>query len=444
MLFQPREWPAGNDHRFRCYAQSVQPARLLQPRHFDTFHCIGSDCEDTCCVGWLVHVDKATYEKYQTFSDPKWGPALRTLTTINENASGDDDYAKIIFNGAACSFLSGGLCSIQHTLGESYLPNMCATYPRVMNRVDDVLQRSLDLSCPEAARVALLDPLPMEFDEQEYVDGSIRHATYPALDLAGLKDSPEPYLFFRGLRRLVISVLQNRSQPIWRRLFRLGCLFEKLNEIDSRDKDSTRLKVLQQYADSLDDNTPGEPVPALARPAEQLEVVLELIVARISTDFNPRSFLDCYKQFMDGLQWTSISTMGEIGARYAEAYAQYYAPFMSRHEHILEHYLVNYAHRTLLPLGLPESNQRLANARVPSLVSAQYMLMVAYYAITQTLLIGMAGFHKDAFGAEQVIRLIQTGSKTFEHSLTYPGRVIDMLAGKALISPAALCVLTRN
>src|SRR5579872_1594349 len=129
--------------------------KLLQPGYFDAFHCIGGDCEDTCCVGWTVHVDKPTYDKYQNCSDPELGPSLRTLITINEKSSNDDDYAQIVFTAAGCSFLSEGLCSIQQRLGESHLSNMCATYPRVMNRVGEVVQRSLDLSCPEAARVAL-------------------------------------------------------------------------------------------------------------------------------------------------------------------------------------------------------------------------------------------------------------------------------------------------
>ena len=181
-----------------------------------------------------------------------------------------------------------------------------------------------------------------------------------------------------------------------------------------------------------------------ANPAAQLEVVLELIVARISSDFNPRRFLECYREFMNGIQWTSKSTMDEIGSRYTEAYSQYYVPLMSRHEHILEHYLVNYAHRTLFPFGLPESNQRLHNDRVPSPIAAQYMLMIAYYAITQTLLIGMAGFHKSAFDVDHVIKLIQSSTKTFEHSLTFPGQVIQMLAGKNMTTSASLCVVIQN
>jgi lysine-N-methylase len=415
----------------------MNSAKLLQPGYFDAFHCIGSACEDTCCVGWVVHVDKPTYDKYQNCSDPQLGPSLRALVTINEKGSNDDDYAKIVFTAAGCSFLSEGLCSIQQRLGESYLSNMCATYPRVMNRVGEIVQRSLDLSCPEAARVALLNPSPMEFHEQEYMDnGSIRVGNFPSLDTSSLKHAPEPYRFFREVRRLVISVLQNRSYPIWKRLFMLGCLCEKLSEPNALHEYMNDLN-----AGALDDlfaKCPAHP------PAIQLEMVLDLIVARISSDGSSRRFLDCYREFMSGIQWTSKSTMEEIGNRCAEAYSQYYLPFMSQHEHIIEHYLVNYAHRTLFPFGLPESNQRIADDRVPSPIAAQYMLMTAHYAITRTLLIGMAGFHKSAFGVDHVIKLIQSCAKTFEHSTTYPGQAIKMLADEDMTTPASLSVLLRN
>lgn len=76
-------------------------------------------------------------------------------------------------------------------------------------------------------------------------------------------------------------------------------------------------------------------------------------------------------------------------------------------------------------------------------MAGQYTLMIAHYAITKTLLIGMAGFHKSAFAVDHVIKLIQSCTKTFEHSTTYPGQVIRMLADKSMISPASLCVLIQ-
>src|SRR6202044_748851 len=79
-----------------CYAQSVpKPSKRLQPRSYHAFRCIGADCEDTCCVGWIVNVDKQTYEAYQRSDDPELGPRLHKLVTINTGHSSDDDYARI-------------------------------------------------------------------------------------------------------------------------------------------------------------------------------------------------------------------------------------------------------------------------------------------------------------------------------------------------------------
>jgi lysine-N-methylase len=430
-----------NPNRSGAKLKAMKPATLLQPDYFDAFHCINSACEDTCCVGWIVHVDKTTYSKYQDCSSPELGPGLRSLVTINEKSSGDEDYARIVPDESGCSFLSQGLCSIQLQLGEPYLSNMCATYPRVMNRVDDVLQRSLDLSCPEAARVVLLNPNPIEFSELTHSDESIRLASYPAVDLSRFRESHERYDCFRDVRRLVVAVLQNRAHPVWKRLFILGCLCEKLDELAN----GADLNVLQDYVDNLNHGLVDDFLEKCpAQPGVQLEAVLELMMARISSEANPRRFLECYQEFIHGLQWTAKSTAEELASRYQEAYSQPYVSLMSRHEHIFEHYLVNYAYRTLFPFGLAESNLRLRNDRVGSPIAAQYMLLVAYYSIVKTLLIGMAGFHKTAFNLDHVIKLIQSCAKTFEHSLTYPGQVIEMLAEKSMTTPGSLCVLIRN
>ena len=57
------------------------------------------------------------------------------------------------------------MCRIQLRLGEEFLSDICVTYPRVANLVNNVLEKSATMSCPEAARLALLNPDEMEFDE---------------------------------------------------------------------------------------------------------------------------------------------------------------------------------------------------------------------------------------------------------------------------------------
>src|SRR5689334_5783082 len=119
--------------------------RSLEPRHFAEFRCLGADCEDTCCDGWAVTIDKRTYAKYLHCPDVEWRGRFQNFVTINTADPTDQDYARIQLAGTTCPFLSEGLCSIHRDLGEGYLSVTCASFPRVWNAVDETLEKSLDL-----------------------------------------------------------------------------------------------------------------------------------------------------------------------------------------------------------------------------------------------------------------------------------------------------------
>jgi lysine-N-methylase len=422
----------------------LKPVKRLQPRSYHAFRCIGADCEDTCCVGWIVNVDKPTYEAYQRCDHPELGPRLHELVTINTDSTSDDNYARIKLNGPSCPFFSEGLCSIQKSLGEDHLSLMCSAYPRVMNVVDDVLQRSLDLSCPEAARVVLLDPEPMQFDEEEGPPRDPRLGHLSILRTADGK-SGKPYQYFREIRDFVIWLLQYRAFPLWKRLVILGSLCDQLHAMASAGRSKGTPGILTAYREGVERDLSG---PALEnhtpQPAAQLELVLELIVGRISSDFTAPPLLACYRKFMESMEWTVESSMDDIGRRYAAAHAQYFEPFLSGHQHMLEHYLVSYVHRTLFPLGPQESTRGLSVHHVASTIRDQYLLMMVHYAIVQTLLIGMAAFHKEEFGPKEAILVIQSYTKAFEHSPSFPERSLKILAGKGLKSCTTLANLIRN
>jgi lysine-N-methylase len=128
---------------------------LLVPQYMNQFSCIGSACEDSCCVGWRVSIDQPTYKKYNRVQDRDMKPLLdKNVTRVRSNGS-TENYAKIkMDNKNCCSFLTEDkLCSVQLRLGEDYLSNVCSTYPRVSNRVNGVLEKSATMSCPEAARL---------------------------------------------------------------------------------------------------------------------------------------------------------------------------------------------------------------------------------------------------------------------------------------------------
>ena len=372
-------------------------------------------------------------------------PALHDLVVINTEHASNDNYARIrLPSGPACPFLAEGWCSIQKKLGEEYLSIMCSTYPRFMNVVDDVLERSLDLSCPEAARVMLLDPNPMEFDEEEgpRSDPRLGHlSTLSSAEASGDK----PYQYFREIRSFVIWLLQNRKHSLWKRLTILGSFCDQLQETVAAGRNEQTPEILEAYRDAVERGVFDEALSShQAQPAKQLELVLELIVDRIGSDFTAARFQECYREFMAGLNWTAQSSMDDIGRRYAAAYAEWYAPLMSKHEHILEHYLVSYVHRTLFPLGPQESSRKLSLSHVATSIHDQCLLMFTYFAIVQTVLIGVAGFQGAKFDLTHVIKVIQSASKTFEHSLAFPPRALKILASNGITNCAGMAILLLN
>jgi lysine-N-methylase len=421
-----------------------EPPKRLQPRSYHAFRCIGAQCEDTCCVGWIVNVDKPTYEAYQRSDDPELGPRFRELVTIHTENTSEDNYARIQLNGPGCPFLAEGLCSIQKKLGEEYLPVMCSTYPRVMCVVGDVLQRSLDLSCPEAARIVLLDPAPMEFDEEE---GAPRDPRIRNLSILRTSDgaSGKPYRYFREIRAFVIWLLQYRRESLWRRLAILASFCDQLQQFIETGQQEKTPELLEAYRDGIQRGL-FEQAVASHRPqhAKQLELALELIVGRIRSDYTTPRLLACYKKFMDSLQWTAELSMRELGERYAQAHAQYYAPFIATHGHMLEHYLVNYVHRTLFPLGPQESTRGLSVPHIAKTVRDQCLLLLAHFGIIQTLLIGMAAFHKEGFTTVEAIETIQSFTKAFEHSPSFPERTLEILKQKGVADSVMLAILILN
>ena len=420
------------------------PAKWLQPRSYHAFRCIGADCEDTCCSGWLVNIDKATYGIYQTCEDPELGPRLRELVTVNPASTGSNSYARIGLAGASCPFLDEGLCGIQNQLGETYLSVVCAKFPRVLNIVDNVLQRSLDLSCPEAARLMLLDPAPMQFDEEEGPPYGPPPGELSVLTTAD-ESSRKPYLYFREIRAFAIELLQYRAYPLWKRIVILASFCDQLDQLAAAGQNPQVPAAVQWFREAMRSNLLDQAIYQHSlKPVLQLGILLELIVARITSEFVSPRFLECYREFKDGIEWAPESSMEEIGNRYAAAYGEHLAPFLGGHGHVLEHYLVNYVHRTLFPLGAQKGAGESRADRGAETVREQCLLMLVYYGVIQTVLIGLAAFHRTELGATHVIRLIQSVSKAFEHNLSFAEKALKILAGKGVRNCVSMAILLRN
>ena len=56
---------------------------IRTPDYYDKFKCIAGECKDTCCAGWQVDVDDASYEYYKTITGD-FGDRLHSVMVSKE------------------------------------------------------------------------------------------------------------------------------------------------------------------------------------------------------------------------------------------------------------------------------------------------------------------------------------------------------------------------
>lgn len=134
--------------------------QLIKPAYFDTFRCIAGDCPDSCCKEWGVQVDDISAAYYRSLPG-SLGDKLRSVL-VEE----DGETVMTIENGRCPMWRTDGLCRIQAELGEDALCKTCREFPRLTHDYGDFVERTLELSCPEAARFILNSPMvPMVTEE---------------------------------------------------------------------------------------------------------------------------------------------------------------------------------------------------------------------------------------------------------------------------------------
>ena len=421
----------------RPHIDSTPPLPSVTPDYVRNFHCIGPECDDTCCQAWDIGVDKATYERYRLIpAESLLHPIVQSSVVLRPAPRTEKDYAHILINDSLqCPFLSAEKwCRLQKDFGPEYLSSVCATYPRVLNHVDGRSEQSLHLSCPEAARMVLLDQRLL----RDAVPG---YAQLPAL-LSQLppEDTSNPRPFLGAIRAFLIALLQDRAYPLWQRLFLTGLFSNRLQALLAASQANQIPKLLQDYAQIASAGTlrPGlDGIPA--QPALQLSVVLKLIDLRMGRVLNSMRFLACTKEFLDGIGYRPNLPIETLLPAYHRAHDDFYRPLMHAHPQLLENYLLNHLFKTVFPYGVREPSG--AGQRGPSV---EFMALAAHFALIKGLLIGMAGFHRESFSVSHVVRLIQSYGRMIEHHAQFAEQIVAFLQQRVPANPTGIVMLLKN
>lgn len=170
------------------------------PDYYPSFSCIADKCEDTCCAGWQIVIDKKTLKKYAKVNGDFRKRMFKSVNWFQQTFKQDKD--------KRCAFLNEkNLCDLYLSQGEEGFCKTCREYPRHTEEFEGVREITLSVSCPEVARILMNRMEPVTFlnyereGEEEFEDFD-----------------PFFYSILEDARKEMITILQNRDLTITDRI----------------------------------------------------------------------------------------------------------------------------------------------------------------------------------------------------------------------------------
>ncbi len=378
------------------------------PKYLKEFKCIGGKCTDSCCIGWDIDIDKVTFRQYYKVKDQEMKRMFQKNVHNNEYCTSENiDYGRVKLKGEKrCPFLDDkNYCIIYSRLGEGYLSNVCTSFPRILNKIDGFYEMSLDISCPEAARILLSKKEGIEFTESDETLG--KHIISSEIDTKSKEFNDSPIKYFTEIRDLSIKIIQNRKLDLDERLYILG---EFLNELEDELEDN--YNNVHKFIKEYDINSAKNPYE-VDEMSYTLQVAFFKTVFKLANIFE-KTDSDRFKKYtrevMDILKLDeeNITKNSEF---YIKAFEDYDKKFMKEYSYIFENYLVNFVYNNIFPFSENES------------VFDGYILLLIRHAFIKLYLVGMYLNNKSE-SKEHIVEFVQMFSKSIEHHKTL---LVDLL-----------------
>jgi lysine-N-methylase len=382
------------------------------PSYLKEFKCIAGKCEDSCCVGWDIDIDKITFRQYYKVQDKEMKRMFQKNVHNNENyISSDVDYGKVkLTKGKRCPFLDeDNYCIIYSKLGEEYLSNVCTSFPRIINKVDGCYEMSLDVACPEAARIILLKEEGIQFGVgEETLD---KHIVSSDIDTKSKKFNNSPVKYFSEIRDMSIEIIKNRKFNLSQRLYILS---EFINTLESKIKNNYNNipKFIKQYninsfsnsykKNKLDYNL-------------QMDFFKKMVgFLNVFKDVDSLSFKEYTKQIIVGFKFDEEGDISKHSELYMNSVEDYTEKFINSNSYIFENYLVNFIYNNMFPFSETES------------MVDGYIMLLTRYSFIRFYLVGKY-LYNNQDSKEDIVKFIQVFSKVIGHHKIFTVDVLNYI-----------------
>lgn len=392
----------------------LHPKRTLTalvPLHVSRFSCIGPDCEDNCCTGWRVNLDKKTFNAYRQVKAPALADRLTQQVKRQRSQASDANYARIELDATSheCPFLEQRLCAVQRNLGEDYLSNICATYPRTSRDFNGQLEQSLTLSCPEAARQALLQPDAFDFVEMPL---QVRAGTIEAVKPRfGLSLST-----MNEVRVFCLQLLRTEGLELWQRLAVLGVFCERLTATLQQAGHAGIPALLQDFVAMVEEGLVFDALRGLQpNHAIQAQVFALLWQGKLGRRLSP------VQQAVQEAVARGLGADAGTGQVSGDQLLEHYrcgldrlAEAMQAAPQLLEHYLLNEIFRDLFPFQGATPYE-------------DYLMLVSRFGLLRLMLAARCNADAELPGPAELSQTVQVFCRRFQHDTNWAAQTNSAL-----------------
>lgn len=257
------------------------------PDYYKEFHCTANQCEDTCCAGWQIVIDKKSLEKYKKIRGSFKGRMLRSVNWLTGTFCQDKE--------KRCAFLNEeNLCDLYIHQGADSLCKTCRLYPRHIEEFEGVREITLSISCPEVARILMERKTPVTFLSYER-DGEEEYEDF------------DPFLFslLEDARKEMLHILQDRSLPLRERaLLVLGMAHDMQGRINRQEMFECP-QIIENYS--------GEKAQKFAEKFLKKEDTVKKEFALAGPMFDKLYELELLRKDWDMLLWETKTFLYEKG-----------------------------------------------------------------------------------------------------------------------------------
>lgn len=330
---------------------SMVTRTILMPSYLIEFACTKQDCIDNCCKRQGAIIDRITYQKYTSLdsSHDLYDEIQKNINQYPNGSSLKYGFTTCDTQGT-CGFLKDNLCSLHTKLGIEYTPGECRTYPGNYIILDNGIELSATLGCPETANLAL---------NNEYGISLVQIQKELPSDF--LCDSFTSNRYFWDVRIASISILQSDEYTMEEKLIVLSLFYSYIDKVIETAPFREPKEVVDGFISSLSDEKENMLstlstnknylsqqhfnfiTTVLFQNSDLINLILYPVIQEI---------LDLPKKSEDETASISFMDYGD----WHNATINIVQPFLLEHGYILENALFNLFFAKLMPYGKFDSS----------------------------------------------------------------------------------------